>query len=99
MPGRARPDGVWTREGRNLTPRLPDPGRLPVIVVPTEIATIGDMPNDILMFADTGLSIAMGNADSQVKRAARHVTDTNDNNGFAWAMECFVLADAPAQDG
>jgi hydroxymethylpyrimidine pyrophosphatase-like HAD family hydrolase len=78
---------------------LPDPWRLPVIVVPAEIATIGDMPNDILMFADTALSIAMGNADFQVKRAARHVTDTNDNNGFAWGMECLVLADAPAQDG
>jgi hypothetical protein len=66
---------------------------------PAEIATIGDMPNDIVMFAHSGLSIAMGNADSQVKRAARHVTDTNDNDGFALAMECFVLANAPAQDG
>ena len=26
------------------------------------IATIGDMPNDVLMFAHSGLSIAMGNA-------------------------------------
>ena len=39
---------------------------------PAEIATIGDMPNDVLMFAYSGLSIAMGNADPQVKRAARH---------------------------
>jgi hydroxymethylpyrimidine pyrophosphatase-like HAD family hydrolase len=30
------------------------------------------MPNDVLMFAYSGLSIAMGNADPQVKRAARH---------------------------
>ena len=29
-----------------------------------EIATIGDMPNDVLMFAHSGLSIAMGNADA-----------------------------------
>ena len=36
-----------------------------------EIATIGDMPNDILMFAHSGLSIAMGNADPQVQRCAR----------------------------
>jgi len=30
------------------------------------------MPNDVLMFAYSGLSIAMGNADPQVERAARH---------------------------
>ncbi|HEU5264868.1 MAG TPA: HAD hydrolase family protein, partial [Gaiellaceae bacterium] len=32
-----------------------------------EIATIGDMPNDVLMFAHSGLSIAMGNADREVQ--------------------------------
>ena len=56
-----------------------------------EIATIGDMPNDVLMFARSGLSIAMGNADPQVKRAARRVTDSNENDGFAKAVERFVL--------
>ena len=56
-----------------------------------EIATIGDMPNDVLMFAHPGLSIAMGNADEQVKRAARRVTDSNENDGFAKAVEQFVL--------
>jgi Cof subfamily protein (haloacid dehalogenase superfamily) len=56
-----------------------------------EIATIGDMPNDVLMFAHSGLSIAMGNADDQVKRAARRVTDSNDNDGFAKAVERFIL--------
>ena len=57
-----------------------------------EIATIGDMANDVLMFAHSGLSIAMGNADPQVKRAARRVTDSNDHEGFATAMRRFVLA-------
>jgi len=57
-----------------------------------EIATIGDMPNDILMFAHSGLSIAMGNADPQVQRAARRVTDSNENEGFAKAVERFVLS-------
>ena len=60
-------------------------------ISPDEIATIGDMPNDILMFAHSGLSIAMGNADPQVQRAARRITDTNDNNGFAAAVDRFVL--------
>jgi Cof subfamily protein (haloacid dehalogenase superfamily) len=57
-----------------------------------EIATIGDMPNDVLMFAHSGLSIAMGNADVQVRRAARRVTDTNQNEGFAKAVQRFVLS-------
>ena len=56
-----------------------------------EIATIGDMPNDVLMFAQSGLSIAMGNADPEVKRAARRVTDSNEEEGFAKAVERFVL--------
>ena len=60
-----------------------------------EIATIGDMPNDVLMFARSGLSIAMGNADPQVRRAARRFTDTNANEGFARAVERFVLPRAP----
>jgi Cof subfamily protein (haloacid dehalogenase superfamily) len=58
---------------------------------PGQIATIGDMPNDVLMFAHSGLSIAMGNADPGVKRAARRVTDTNENDGFAKAVRRFVL--------
>lgn len=58
------------------------------------VATIGDMPNDVLMFAHSGLSIAMGNADPQVQRAARRVTDTNENEGFAKAVRRFVLPDS-----
>jgi len=56
-----------------------------------EIATIGDQPNDVLMFAHSGLSISMGNADPQVQRCARRVTGTNENNGFAAAVFRFVL--------
>jgi hypothetical protein len=56
-----------------------------------EIATIGDMPNDVLMFARSGLSIAMGNADREVQRAARRVTTTNDEDGFADAVDRFIL--------
>ncbi len=56
-----------------------------------EIATIGDMPNDVLMFAHSGMSIAMGNADPGVQRCARRVTATNDEEGFAQAVRRFVL--------
>ena len=61
-------------------------------ISPEEIATIGDMPNDVLMFALSGLSIAMGNASPEVQRAARRVTSSNEAEGFAEAMERFVLA-------
>jgi Cof subfamily protein (haloacid dehalogenase superfamily) len=56
-----------------------------------EIATIGDMANDCLMFGNSGLSIAMGNADREVQRAARRVTETDEHDGFAKAMNRFVL--------
>lgn len=56
-----------------------------------EIATIGDMPNDVLMFAHSGLSIAMGNASDEVQKAARRVTGTNDDDGFAQAVHHYVL--------
>jgi Cof subfamily protein (haloacid dehalogenase superfamily) len=60
--------------------------------IPAEaIATIGDMPNDVLMFAHSGLSIAMGNASPEVQHAARRVTTSNSDEGFANAMERFVL--------
>ncbi len=61
--------------------------------IPTEaIATIGDMPNDVLMFAHSGLSIAMGNAGREVQRAARRVTASNDEEGFAEAVERLILS-------
>jgi Cof subfamily protein (haloacid dehalogenase superfamily) len=58
---------------------------------PDEIATIGDMPNDVLMFAHSGLSIAMGQSSPEVKRAARRVTSSNEDEGFARAVERFIL--------
>jgi Cof subfamily protein (haloacid dehalogenase superfamily) len=60
-------------------------------IPPEQIATIGDMPNDVLMFAHSGLSIAMGNASPEVQRAARRVTTTNQDEGFANAVERFIL--------
>jgi Cof subfamily protein (haloacid dehalogenase superfamily) len=58
---------------------------------PEEIATIGDGPNDVLMFARSGLSIAMGNASHQVQQAALRVTTSNQDEGFANAVERFIL--------
>jgi hypothetical protein len=66
-------------------------------IPPSRIATLGDMPNDVLMFARSGLSVAMGNADREVQRAARRVTASNEDEGFAEAMERFVLPPAADQ--
>jgi len=60
-------------------------------LAPSEIATIGDMPNDVLMFAHSGLSIAMGQSGREVQRSARRVTTSNDDEGFAHAIESFIL--------
>jgi hypothetical protein len=60
-------------------------------VAAAEIATIGDQPNDVLMFKRSGFSIAMGNASDQVKRQASVTTDSYNDEGFAKAMERFIL--------
>jgi hydroxymethylpyrimidine pyrophosphatase-like HAD family hydrolase len=59
-----------------------------------EIASIGDQPNDVLMFKRSGLSIAMGNASDEVKAQAVAVTDSYNDEGFAKAMEAFILGSA-----
>ena len=59
-----------------------------------EIATIGDQPNDVLMFKRSGFSIAMGNAPDEVKAQAAATTDSYNDEGFAKAMERFILGSA-----
>jgi Cof subfamily protein (haloacid dehalogenase superfamily) len=62
------------------------------LATPTDsIVTIGDMPNDVLMFRKSGLSIAMGNASAEVKAQAHFVTDSYNDDGFAKGIEHFVL--------
>ena len=51
------------------------------------VATIGDMQNDLPMFARSGISFAMGNASDDVKARATHVTETTEHDGFARAMD------------
>jgi Cof subfamily protein (haloacid dehalogenase superfamily) len=60
--------------------------------IPLErIATLGDQPNDVLMFKRSGLSIAMGNASEEVQRQATYVTTSNEDEGFANAVERCIL--------
>ncbi len=64
-------------------------------IPPEQIATMGDQPNDVLMFRKSGFSIAMGNASDDVKAQASAVTDSNENEGFANAVRRFIVqADA-----
>ena len=63
-----------------------------LLAIPAEhIITIGDMPNDVLMFERSGTSIAMANASADVQRAATFVTSSNTEEGFAHAVERFIL--------
>jgi Cof subfamily protein (haloacid dehalogenase superfamily) len=58
------------------------------------VATIGDMHNDVAMFKVSGLSIAMGNASNEVKRFANRITTSNEDDGFANAMEQILKENA-----
>jgi Cof subfamily protein (haloacid dehalogenase superfamily) len=56
-----------------------------------QIASLGDQANDVLMFQRSGLSVAMGNASEEVQRQASFVTASNEDEGFAKAIEQFIL--------
>jgi Cof subfamily protein (haloacid dehalogenase superfamily) len=62
-----------------------------------QIASIGDSPNDVSMFRESGFSIAMGNASDEVKASADAVTDSNEHDGFAKAVRRFVLSLEPTE--
>lgn len=63
-----------------------------IVGIPTsQIATLGDMPTDMLMFAKSGFSVAMGQSDARVQAAAKAVTAANSDEGFAKAVETYIL--------
>ena len=53
----------------------------------SEVAAVGDGPNDLEMLSEAGFAIAMGNASDRVKSAADLVVSSNDNAGVAEAVE------------
>ena len=77
----------------NVVTRLSEMLRIPV----DQIATIGDMPNDISMFEKSGVSIAMGQASDEVKSAATYSTSSSEEEGFANAVERYVLQAASSE--
>ena len=80
-----------------MTPPHLDKGRFVawmsahLAIPPERIATFGDAGNDRPMFAQSGFSVAMGNAEADVKAAARHVTGANDADGVAHAIDNLIL--------
>jgi hypothetical protein len=58
------------------------------------VATIGDMQNDVAMFKTSGLSIAMGNATDDVKQHAKRATASNEDEGFAKAIDMILQHNA-----
>ena len=52
-----------------------------------DTVSIGDDYNDISMFNVTGLSVAMGNANDDVKSKAKYITKSNNDEGVAKVLE------------
>ncbi|MEK6323842.1 MAG: HAD family hydrolase [Acidobacteriota bacterium] len=60
--------------------------------IPTErVAVIGDGPNDVEMFRQAGVSIAMGQGVDEVRENANYLTTSNDDEGWARGIEQYVL--------
>ncbi len=76
----------YAHKGSVVT-QLADVLNIPV----SEIAVIGDGLNDVLMFERAGFSIAMGQSDDEVRSAADVVTGSNTDEGFADAIEYFII--------
>ncbi|MBQ7656014.1 MAG: HAD family phosphatase [Clostridia bacterium] len=56
-----------------------------------DVMALGDEGNDLPMLRAAGLGVAMENGSAEARAAADYVTDTNDNCGFAKAIEQFAL--------
>ncbi len=52
-----------------------------------QVLAVGDSMNDIAMIREAGIGVAMGNAQDKVKEEADWVTDSNDEDGVAKAIE------------
>lgn len=59
-----------------------------------EVLSIGDSQNDVSLFEQSGVSVAMGNAPAEVAAAARFRTASNAEDGVALALRRFALSDA-----
>lgn len=65
-------------------------------IASASIAAIGDMDNDIAMFGVAGYAIGMGNGSPAVLAAADVITLSNDDDGFAAAINTLLDGAPPA---
>ena len=56
-----------------------------------EILAAGDSDNDLSLLKKAGLALAMGNASPHIKEAADYITEDNEHDGAARALERFIL--------
>lgn len=59
-----------------------------------EVITIGDNMNDKKMIENSGLGIAIKGCNPKVQNIADYITDTNDNEGVAKALQKFLIWDS-----
>ncbi|GIP35458.1 Cof-type HAD-IIB family hydrolase [Paenibacillus sp. J2TS4] len=57
----------------------------------SEVMAIGDNINDLELIQTAGLGVAMGNGEERLKRVADRITDTNEQDGVAKAIQDFLL--------
>lgn len=63
-----------------------------ILGIPREaIMACGDGDNDVTMLREVGFGVAMANAEEVVKEAADYITESNDEDGVAKAIERFAL--------
>ena len=55
------------------------------------VVAFGDGYNDLSMMTAAGFSVAMGNSINELKECANYVTESNDNDGVAQAVEQLLL--------
>lgn len=67
------------RAVRDIRERLELPGEA--------VLAVGDAPNDLPMFREAGVRIAMGNAKEEIRRMCDRVTASNEEDGAAQVLE------------
>lgn len=56
-----------------------------------QVMAVGDSLNDLAMIKESGIGVAMENAQTKVKEAADWITHSNEDHGVAEAIRRFVL--------
>ena len=63
----------------------------------SEIVSIGDGKDDLEMIAGSGLGVAMGNAEPEIKKMAKWVTRSNDEDGVSYMLKEFFRRQHPIE--